>query len=79
MESESPVIFIFLSNLELSKYNNAENDNEFLGSFELMLGSFGHLGQIGILKNQVLLYNNEVTYAFFLLILKIILLLSFYK
>lgn len=48
MESESPVIYFFLSNLELSKYSNAKNDNELLGSFELMLGSFGHLGQTGI-------------------------------
>lgn len=50
------------------------------GSFEFMLGSFGHLEQTGILKRQVLVYNNEVTYVFFShLILKIILLLSFYK
>lgn len=30
-----------------------------------MLGSFGELGKIGILKSQVLADNNEATFFFF--------------
>ena len=50
MKSESSVISFSKSFGD--EYSNSENDIEFLGSLELMLGSFGHLGQIGILKNE---------------------------